>query len=450
MRRFFFLLTTLALFAGCGGDEPKPAAVQPLACPTETASVVNATVESDRFIVKVSEKARNSKMLTGRFLSAVAAKSNERISDDSYLLKYESLRNGKDIARLMNREDFDYIEPDLKVSAAFLSDDENLAKQWAHDKVHSAAAWDITRGSSSVIVAVLDSGVDYTHPDLAANIWINQGEIAGNGIDDDHNGFVDDVYGWNFVSNNNNPMADDAPSFHGTHVAGTVGAVGDNGRGISGHAQVVKIMPIKFLGSNGSGYTSDAVKGIDYAIKNHAQIINNSWGSGTYSQSLSDAISRARAAGILFVAAAGNSAANNDTSNFYPANYSQDNVISVAATDSGDALASFSNYGGGRVHIASPGVNIYSTLNGNSYGTKSGTSMATPLISGVLAMMRGLRSDLSYLQLKDVLITTADPVAGLVGKVMADGRVNAYRALAATLTLPEDMDPLPHANPGCP
>ncbi len=453
MKRFLFFLAAFMIFTACGTDDNKKSTTQNSSgcqvTPKEVlvGTVFNEMAPSQRFIVKLSPRVHGSATLKKRALAALPSQvAKDGIASDTYRLQYPNAITAREVARSFNAEDFAYIEPDYEVHTTLLSNDPSLDSQWAHEKVDSADAWDITRGSDKVIVAILDSGVDYSHPDLAGNMWTNSGEIAGNGIDDDGDGYVDDVYGWNFANDNSNPKADDSPSYHGTHVAGTVGAVGGNGVGISGHAQVVKLMALKFLGSNGSGYTSDAVRGIDYAIAHKANIISNSWGGGGYSQSLSDAIERARQAGILFIAAAGNAGINNDVSNFYPANYPQDNVISVAATTSSDALASFSDYGARKVHIGSPGVGIYSTLNGNSYGAKSGTSMATPLISGVLALMESLRPDLSYLQIKGALLGTVDEVPALRGKVASNGRVNAYRALSQVATLPGDWVPLPMPN----
>ena len=222
--------------------------------------------------------------------------------------------------------------------------------------IDAPEAWDITTGSSSVVVAVIDSGVDYNHPDLTDNIWNNQGEIAGNGIDDDGNGYVDDIRGWDFVDNDNNPI--DSPG-HGTHVAGTIAAVGNNVEGVTGVCWTVKIMPLRFLDATGYGTVLDEVEAIDYAIENGANIINASFGSNVDSTAERAAISMARDAGILFIAAAGNSGIDNDLFPHYPSNYDLDNIVAVTATEQYDKLAWFSNYGVNSVDVAAPGTNIY-------------------------------------------------------------------------------------------
>ena len=221
------------------------------------------------------------------------------------------------------------------------------------------------------MVAIIDTGIDYTHPDLAANIFINTAEIPGNHIDDDGNGFVDDVRGWDFVNRDNDPMDD---HFHGTHVAGTVGAVGDNGLGVAGVNWSVRLMPLKFLDSGGSGSTADAVAAIEYATMMHVDVMSNSWGGGGFSEALRLAIENAMNAGILFVAAAGNSSSNNDLFPAYPASYDLDNIVSVASTTATDNLSNFSNFGPTTVDLAAPGSNILSTLPGSTYGLLSGST----------------------------------------------------------------------------
>jgi len=288
-------------------------------------------------------------------------------------------------------------------------------------------AWAITTGSPSVIVAVVDTGVDYTHPDLAANIWQNPQEII-NGIDDDGNGYIDDVRGWNFVSKNNDPMDDNG---HGTHCAGTIAAVGNNGIGIAGTAWNVKIMPLKFLNAQGSGYVSDAISAILYANQKGAAVISNSWSGTGYTQSLKDAID---ASSAVVVCAAGNSGANADTSPQYPAAFSSSNILSVAATDYNDKLASFSNYGATSVDLAAPGVSIYSTTKSGSYQYLSGTSMATPHVSGVAALLKSQNPSMSATQIRSRIISSVDAISSLSGKVASGGRLNAAKALGMTPT----------------
>ncbi|MCI0700770.1 MAG: S8 family serine peptidase [Planctomycetia bacterium] len=311
-------------------------------------------------------------------------------------------------------------------------------------KIGAPAAWDTTTGSSSFVVAVIDSGVDYNHPDLAANIWSNTDEIAGNGTDDDGNGYIDDIRGWDFYSNDNNPFDDNG---HGTHVAGTIGAVGNNSRGVVGVNWSVKIMPLKFLGANGSGSISGAVGALNYAVTNGAKVSNNSWGGGGFSSAMSTAISRARDAGHIFVAAAGNSGQNNDSIASYPANYNYDNVVSVAATNSSDVLASFSNYGASTVDLAAPGVSIASTTPNNGYAYMSGTSMAAPHVSGAIALYWSANPSLSYSQVIDKLLDSVDTVAGLSGKVATGGRLNVGNMFEST-SPPPPPPPPPTVAPG--
>lgn len=281
-----------------------------------------------------------------------------------------------------------------------------------------------------MIVAIIDSGVDYTHKDLAPYMWHNPGEIPNNGIDDDHNGFIDDYYGYDFANNDGNPMSDDQKAYHGTHVAGIVKAAAQLGRvGIN-----LKIMALKYLDSSASGWTGNAIKAIDYAIRNGAVVINNSWGSTSYSQALSEAIERARRAHILFVAAAGNGDAagngiNIDRAPFYPASYTHDNIISVAAAGAGDFLTRFSNYGRTSVDLAAPGLNIRSTRNGNTYAVLSGTSMASPYVAGVAAMLWNARPDLSYKEIRYLLFRSVNSAQILWGKIATSGSIDPTRAL---------------------
>lgn len=268
--------------------------------------------------------------------------------------------------------DVEYAEPNyLRYKAATTPNDTFFSELWGLDNtgqtggapdadIDAPEAWDITTGNSNVVVAVLDSGVDYNHPDLVANIWTNQAELTGApGVDDDGNGKIDDVRGWDFVDDDNDPIDSDD---HGTHVAGTIAAEGDNGTGISGVVWTAQIMPLRFLDALGSGTVADAIEAIDYAIDKGAKIINASYGSYTYSTAERDAIARARDAGILFVAAAGNGNWNNDSATkHYPSSYDLANIIAVAATDQSDSRASFSNYGATSVDVAAPGTSIFST-----------------------------------------------------------------------------------------
>ena len=333
-----------------------------------------------------------------------------------------------------------FAEPDYVIQLTATPNDASFGSLWGLNNtgqvggtldadIDALEAWNVTTGSSSTIVAVIDTGVDYTHPDLATNIWVNSDEIAGNGIDDDGNGYIDDIHGYDFVNNDGDPMDDNS---HGTHVSGTIGAVANNGIGVVGINWNVQIMALKFLSASGSGYISDAVRALDYAVANGAKISNNSWGGGGFSNAMNSAISRARNAGHIFVAAAGNAGANNDSTATYPSNYSHDNVIAVAATDRNDQLASFSNYGATTVDLAAPGVGILSTVPGNGYASYSGTSMATPHVSGVVALLQSQHPTWTYTQIINQVLSTVDPIAGLTGVVRTGGRLNAAAAVGAS------------------
>lgn len=339
-----------------------------------------------------------------------------------------------------------YAEPDYRVTIDAVPNDGSFGSLWglnstgqiggtADADIDAPEAWDIHRGSGNFVVGVIDTGVDYRHPDLAANIWVNAREVAGNGRDDDGNGYVDDVYGYDFANNDADPMDDNG---HGTHVAGTIGAVGNNGVGVAGVNWNVKIAALKFLNASGSGYTSNAVRALDYAVRMGIKITNNSWGGGGASTALSNAIQRAQAAGHIFVAAAGNDASNNDAVGSFPANYAFDNVVSVAATDRNDRLASFSNYGATTVDLAAPGVSILSTTPNNAYATYSGTSMATPHVAGAMALVWDANPNWTYSQVIQRVLTTVDTVSALSGKVATGGRLNVARALAGA-TPPADV-----------
>ncbi len=298
--------------------------------------------------------------------------------------------------------------------------------------IDAPEAWDSTTGDSNIVVGVIDTGIDYNHQDLAANMWVNPGEIAGNGLDDDNNGVIDDVHGYNAITNGGNPLDDHD---HGSHCAGTIGGVGNNSIGVAGVNWHVSLMAMKFLSASGSGTTADAIEAINYAVgrKNagvNLRVLSNSWGGGGFSQALADAITAANAADILFVAAAGNAGSNNDATPSYPASYDIPNVLAVAATDHNDGLASFSNYGATSVDLGAPGVNILSTTRNNTYSTFSGTSMATPHVAGAAALVLSSNSTLSTAELKAALMTSGDAKPSLAGKTVSGKRLNVAAALA--------------------
>ena len=316
---------------------------------------------------------------------------------------------------------------------------------WGFSRIGAPLAWGASTGQADVVVADIDTGVDYTHPDLAANMWRNPGEVAGNGLDDDGNGYVDDIYGIDAAGRSSDPADDHG---HGTHTSGTMAAVGDNGIGVTGVNWTARIMALKFMDSSGSGYTSDAIACINYmtAEKLHYGVnvvaANCSWGGGDYSSLLHNAIAAAGDAGIVFACAAGNDGLNNDILPSYPASFDCSNIISVAATDADDALASFSNFGATSVDLAAPGTNILSTVpafvDAGGYESWNGTSMATPHVTGAVALMAAAYPAESMATRIGMLESGVDPVAGLVGKVATGGRLDLadalYRETPLTIT----------------
>jgi subtilisin family serine protease len=300
-------------------------------------------------------------------------------------------------------------------------------------------AWNNNRtGSSNVVVAVIDEGIDNQHPDLSSNCWVNPNETANDGIDNDANGYIDDVYGWDFDGNNNSTF-DGSGDDHATHVAGTIGGV-SNTVGVVGVNWNVKMISCKFLGSNG-GTTANAVKAVDYvtALKNKGINIvasNNSWGGGGFSAALHAAISRANTAGVLFIAAAGNNGTNNDKTASFPGNYTVSNrsggktyaalanMIVVAAIASNGTKASFSQFGAKTVHLAAPGVNIFSTLPNNTYGSYNGTSMATPHVAGAAALYKANNSSASASAIKTAILSSVTKISSMTGKCTTGGCLN--------------------------
>jgi subtilisin family serine protease len=404
-------------------------------------------------------------------------------------------------------------EPDYELTVSSVPNDPLLSQQWSLNNtgqgggkpgadIHAEQAWSITNGSPNVVVAVLDTGVDYDQPDLYDNIWINQAEIpdhwytksspssgynkivykwqiktatpgvitfrdlnnwenkglvwdnngdgridagdllrtttqggwmSGNSTKDGDTAHPNDLFGWNFVSNNNNPMDDNG---HGTNVAGILGAVGNNGTGVAGVDWNVQIMPVKFIGANGYGSISNFIQSLNFAVQHGAKITNNSWEGAPYSAPLYNAFLNAEQHGVICVAAAGNDGTNNDTKPDYPANFSTslNNVVTVAASTNTDQLASFSNYGVNSVDLAAPGVNILSTLPNSKYGDMSGTSMATPEVTGALALVWGQHPNWSYTQVIDQVLSTTDKLSSLQGKVKTGGRLDLAASVGWNLS----------------
>jgi subtilisin family serine protease len=349
------------------------------------------------------------------------------------------------ITRYYQSGQVEFAEPDYWIHAALEPDDpqyvngilwglHNTGQDGGVDgaDINAPEGWDIRNSATNVVVAVIDSGVRYTHEDLSANMWTNPGEIPNNGKDDDRNGYADDVYGINALTNSGNP-ADDYG--HGTHAAGIIGAVGNNGRGVTGVAWRVQIMACKFLDNTGNGSVSDAIQCLDYARLKGAKVINASWGDPEYSSALRSAIVRARDAGIVFVAAAGNDNQDTDLTPNYPASFDLNNIVAVTAITRTDALADFANYGFKSVDLAAPGSNIYSTWHtaDDAYASSGGTSMAAPYVSGVLALMRAQFANETYKQLITRLLNSTDPIPALQDKCSTGGRINLQKALSPGL-----------------
>jgi thermitase len=342
---------------------------------------------------------------------------------------------------LLRQRAVSYVEPNYVLRASRLPNDRLFGEQWGLRNVgqyggkpgadiRATDAWDLTTGAN-VTVAVVDTGVDYSHADLGPNMWSNPADPP-NGVDDDQNGFVDDVHGADFVDEDSNPQ-DDAG--HGSHVAGIIGAKGNNGTGVVGVDWDVKIMALKFLDADGEGNTADAANAIDYAVSHGARVINASWGGPAFSLALYQAVRRAGDKGVEFVAAAGNDGQNSDVKPDYPAAFDLPNVTSVAATDADDELVDFSNYGVRSVDLAAPGDDIESTVprstDPTGYASFSGTSMATPFVSGALALYLSRFPQASGDQARSAILQNTDQLPSLVGKVATGGRLDIARALGA-------------------
>ena len=416
-----------------------------------------ASYSPNRILIKLKEGVvGTSEPLADRIMSKPGLRSESlQIEDGVSLHTIEldpSVSIGEAIRIASASPIVEFAEPDYIVHTNETTpNDPRFPEQWGLNNIDQIGAdisarlaWDGTTGSHNVVVAVTDTGIDITHPDLATNIWVNPGE-ALNGVDDDGNGFVDDINGWNFNNNNNNPGP--AGDIHGTHVSGIIGAVGNNGEGVSGVAWQVKLMALKFI-SGRSGEISDAIRAINYAVDQrrrgvNVRVINASWGdSAADSRALKEAIKVAGKNGILFVCAAGNGGPDSrgddtEVTPEYPATWSKslETVVTVAALDRQDRIATFSNFGASTVTAGAPGVQILSTVPGG-YGQLSGTSMATPHVSGIAALIFSREPSVEPEDVRDLIIRTSVPVPALAVKCVSSGRANAAQALSNQVSLP--------------
>ncbi|MGH7450912.1 MAG: S8 family serine peptidase, partial [bacterium] len=445
-RKQFVIIFALTLLAGVGAQS------QTRFVTSKNSGQAGTPYVDQQVIVKLDDSVNA--IATAAVRSSMNAKMLKRFSSiGAELWQISEGTVEAAIARYRQDPRIKYIEPNYRV---YLFDqrierfpnDPRFLQLWglhntgqtggtADADIDAPEAWDIETGKD-VLIGIIDTGVDYNHQDLVNNIWTNPGEIPGNNMDDDGNGYVDDVHGYDFVNDDDDPFDDNE---HGTHVAGTIAAMGNNGIGVVGVSWSAKIMALKFLDAGGSGTTAGAILAVEYATRMRARLTNNSWGGGGFSQALRDAIEASGNAGILFVAAAGNDAKDNDLDPHYPSSYDLDNIVAVAATDHRDQLGqcSFSNWGATSVDLGAPGDNILSTTPGNTYSTFCGTSMATPHVSGAISLVWSRVPGLSSLQVKELILKAVDPIPSLQGRTVSGGRLNVFNALI--LAEPDSIAP---------
>jgi subtilisin family serine protease len=342
---------------------------------------------------------------------------------------------GAAVADLERMDGVLYAEPDRVLHQTAAPNDPLFSDQWGLSIIRAPEAWDVTTGSAQVTVAVVDTGIDAAHPDLSPNLWTNPGESGAgretNGLDDDGDGRIDDVHGWDFVDSDAQPQDGNG---HGTHVAGTIAARGNDATGVAGVSWTAGLMALRVLDDDGSGYVSDVLTAYAYAARSGARVVNASLGGDRFSRAEHDAI--AAAPSTLFVVAAGNDGADNDTTATYPCDYDLANVICVAASDRDDALASFSNYGDTSVDLAAPGVDIASTWPGARYALLDGTSMATPHVTGAAALVLAHNDGLTVAGLRAALLNSTHASPALTARVATGGRLDVAAALAVSAPAP--------------
>ncbi len=401
-------------------------------------------------VVLVSFKEQWRDRMDQRALSDMGLRLARRTPMGVDKMKIATKESVLDVVKRLNQDPrVRYAEPNHRIELENVPNDPSFGDCWGMNNtgqtggvedadIDAVEAWDISIGSRDVVVAVLDTGVDYTHPDLAANMWTNVDEIPDNGIDDDNNGYVDDVIGWDFEHQTNDPMDDYG---HGTHCSGIIGAEGNNGIGVVGVNWRVTIMPLRIIGNQDlDAYCLDAAEAIHYAVDNGARLMSCSWWTVEhYNQTLEEAVQYADQMDVALVAAAGNDSRDDDDPNYnhWPSEWPYDNIFAVAATNHSDGIAYFSNFGPTSVDVGAPGEDILSTVWPNhAYETMSGTSMACPHVAGTVALMLSIRPELTIAEVKQALFATVDPIPDLQGVTVTGGRINAFRALQAISGVP--------------
>ena len=475
MKNKIVYLFMVLFLVSCGSSTTSslaPDSPKGLSSPKVTVQSILSDMEKGRYkegevLVKFkSGTVASASLKTHQAVGATSLRKYTIVPNMEHLKLPEGLSVKDAIIHYMSDPNVEYAEPNYLKVMNGMPNDTSFGNQWAlHNTgqyasgtagadIRAPLAWDFAIGSHAITIAVIDSGIDYNHPDLVNNIWSNTGESCTDGIDHDGNGYINDCRGWNFVSDNKTPVDDLG---HGTHVAGIIGAAGNNWLGVAGVMWHVKLMPLKVLNSSGSGTTSDVVSAIQYAVSKGVKIINASYGGFSYSQAEYNAISSANSQGVLFVASAGNGdpvacgelgkciGVNNDLTPMYPASYNLPNIISVAATDQNDKLASFSNFGFNSVDVAAPGVYILSTIpmSGTSqpflsfctnslavdYDFCGGTSQAAPHVSGVAGLLFGQYPHLSLHEVRGTILSYVDVLPSLNSWISTGGRINAFKAV---------------------
>jgi len=473
--KFFLILIILTLVSCKTPDQalqPLPGVTSPVSAPGECPDAQNLfmmTMSPERYSEDLLSSNSNNWLIMfseSHFDQPDPVFHSNAFQIDSWIDAYTLLIrihdgvNQEDLLNeLLQNKSIRYIEPDHKMVASDIESTDSdwsgeiVSHEWAHERIQTFGAWKFTRGIPEVVVAVIDSGVDFSHPDLASRKWFNSHEIL-NGVDDDQNGLVDDINGWDYVDNDRFPSPGAAISgaYHGTHVAGVIAGVENSSVGFTGVSPKVKIMALRFLDNNKTGFTSNGVKAIRYAIANGAQIINLSWGSYSKNTALMSALHEAQLRGILVVAASGNYGNDNDTKPFYPASYDYPNIISVTSTSSSDAWMSSMNFGAHSVDLAAPGLNILSTDMNNAFKRRSGSSISAPFVSGAAALLRSYDHSLKAQEIKDLLMFGADHIAKLDQRVSMGRRLNVQNAMSELELLqsnPATNEPDPEPQPTC-